>query len=765
MAKSKSGGGNAKKEILHRVRVLYFIFIVFGFGIAARLVWVQMFSDSVEHNANVLKNGIVRKVKIPAHRGAILTRDGEPLAMSSLRYNATFDFASDGIREASDEVYMQSVDSLSKLLAQHFSPSDAEAAKYDYISANEYRDMFIKYRAEGKARAKKILPRAVTLDEWNMMCSKFPIMNNNLGVVCNKDRVDERIHPAGELAHQVIGICDTIIVNNDTIPGTGIERIYGRYLNGVDGRAMEQYIAHGFWSRINDPYNKQPEDGCDVVTTLDGALQRAATETLRHYLKEYRGSWGVAMVMEVATGDILAMVNLGATDRRGGKYSEKVNNHALRSSMSPGSTFKLAAAMALVENCGYNISSSMKIPNNVQKVGRKTTTDTHIIRDDKTRKPLVDISLKTGFAHSSNIYFASAIYNSYRNNPSSYTDYLERLTFRGTVGLDEYGEKPANLPEPNSREWKELHGHIDLSLPYLGYGYIVEVPPIHTLTFYNGVMNNGRMVAPRLVDRIERNGEVVERMPHVTLVDSMCSPQTLKVLYECLDAAATPERTLRKFADLPFKIKCKTGTAQVSGDFVSEAVEDIKDMNKRGGIVKDDGYYLGSIVCAMPQEAPKYTIMVAMMKQKEKNDPFGISLAGDPAHDIMEYLYINDPSLHAAIESAPTPYSPNNIKGGNSAAIEIVSSRLSAFKSGGSTTEWGTATTDVGGNVSIATLEVVEGKVPDVRNMGLSDALYLLESLQMSVTHSGKGRIVKQSAEPGSDLEACGYTIHLTLEP
>ncbi|MBR2428519.1 MAG: PASTA domain-containing protein [Alistipes sp.] len=759
---SSSKSGSAKNDILLRVRVLYLLFILVGFGVAARLVWVQMFSDSVAHNAAVLKEGVVREVTIPAHRGAILTRDGEPLAMSSLRYEPTFDFKSDGFNDAPPQEFEHNVDELSKLLSQHFDMEDARNEGYDYISATEYKDIFHAELSRGTARAKKIFPRPVTLDEWEMMTSEFPILNGNMGMVYGVKRVDKRIHPMGEMAHQLIGVDKSVVDNGESTNSTGIERIYDDYLAGEDGQAKEQYIAHGFWSRINDPSNKAPKDGCDIVTTIDGGLQRAATEILRRELEGHKGSFGVAMVMEVETGDMLCMVNLSTGRVRGTNFSEKGFNHAMKTSQSPGSTFKLAATMVLIERCGYTLDTSISIPTKEKKVGTRKVTDSHTIKYENG-KPIVNITLKDGFAHSSNIYFAEAIYENFKDNPKLYWEYLDSLHFNKTVGLDAYGEVAGHIPVPMDKEWKSIHGSLSKSLPYLGYGYIVTVPPIHTLTFFNGVANGGRMVAPRIVDHIERDGKVIEVMPTEVIMDRMCSDRTIELLHECLAAAAVPERTKRRFAELPFKIGCKTGTAEINGPFQSDAQED----KQKFANILNYNYNLGSVVCMMPLEKPKYTVMVAMAKESmfDKDTHFGIDVAAPAANEIMQYIYNNDRDLHPTVSVAPSPYAPTNIKGGDSRAVNTVSSTLAPYVSNSAIdAAWCNTTTDDGGSVAITAVDITEDIVPDVRNMGLSDALYILEGLGLEVTHEGAGRIVEQSLEAGSTIRGSGGTIHLTLD-
>ena len=466
--------------------------------------------------------------------------------------------------------------------------------------------------------------------------------------------------------------------------------------------------------------------------------------------------------MEVETGNVLAMVSLGSGKERGNIYTERVANHALSSTMMPGSTMKLATTMALLEIGGYDLDTKVNTEHSNSKkgvkVGAATVYDTH----DAGEGTDGNITLVDAFAHSSNVYFAKAVYEKWKDNPKEYTAFLSKLRFNDYVGLQKYDEEKGVLPMAGSTEWN-TNGSTSTRLPRLAYGYELMVPPIHMATFYNGIANEGRMVAPRLVDRIERDGEVIERMPTVTLVEKMCSKRTLNLLDSCLIAGAS--RTSGKFKDLPTSFGCKTGTAQMWSKFMSIGEIDQKQM--ANGINKYDEYYYGSIVCVMPAKNPKYTIYVGVCKQKMFNgDPYyGILLAGPVANNIMTYIHANDPTLHAEVERAPAPYSPKKIKAGNSDDVNEISRRLSAHHSTADKgKEWSKASIDVGGNSTVSGMEFELGTVPDVRGMGLSDALYLLESVGLTVTHSGYGAVRTQSIDPGRMITDDNRTIHLTLK-
>jgi cell division protein FtsI (penicillin-binding protein 3) len=446
---------------------------------------------------------------------------------------------------------------------------------------------------------------------------------------------------------------------------------------------------------------------------------------------------------------------------RGTTYTERVNNHDLKTAISPGSTLKLASAMALLEIGGYDLYTKVNTehsrPNHGVKVGAAKIEDTH---DAAGKDSDGNVTLKDAFAHSSNVYFAKAIYETFKSNPKEYTDFLAKLRFNDYIGLEKYGEVQGDLTMADSPKWN-TKGSTSSRLPRLAYGYEMDVPPIHMLTFYNGVANEGRMVAPRIVDRIERDGEVIEKMPVVTLINRMCSKKTLAALDTCLAAAS--ERTGRYFRDLAIPFGCKTGTAQMWSTFVSESRID-KHQMKDGINGKQDNYYYGSIICTMPQENPKYTIMVGVCKQATPDSPsyFGIDLSAPVAADIMEYIYANDHTLHSAVEKAEEPHTPETIKGGKTKHVAKIGALTNDVDNESDGASWSQATVEAG-ETTINAVAIEEGRVPDVRGMGLTDALFLLEKSGLRVTHRGSGRVRTQSLAPGYKI-ANNTRIELVLE-
>lgn len=563
-----------KSDILTRVRVLYVLFIVLGAVIFIRLLWVQVFSAEVAHNAERLEGRIFQHQEIKAHRGSILTRDGEPLATSIFRYQVEMDFGAEGFDSL--KTYYEQSDSLAELLSGYF--KDRSKAQYQKIfrdqRARNYKLKFLKdssaYRSDSRwgrfwdrMRGEEfmtikvydtlrnhtpvaILPREIDYTEWQTL-RQFPILNWNMGMTYNLTQSDERVYPQNGLGGRIIGK-----MQGDKGGDYGIEMVMSDVLAGQDGKVKRQRIARGFYGRVVDGDNVDAVDGLDVVTTLDLDLMDVADKALRKQLTAQNAIWGCVVVMDVETGDILAMSNLGESG--GGTYSEFKYNYAIGSRMEPGSTYKLPALLALLEEGGFSEDHIIDTGDGKTKiVGKAKVRDSH--------PGYTDMDLRTAFAQSSNVYFATAVYETFKDNPTQYTDFLKSINLDKTVGLDAYGEPKPLLPTQDNRSLWTPH----VTLPYMGYGYAAELTPLQTATLYNAVANDGRMVAPRLVKEIRRGDKVVEKFDTKVLVSKICSNRTLRkakeMLVEAVDSG-TSNTWLSRFDGM--KVGAKTGTAQVA---------------------------------------------------------------------------------------------------------------------------------------------------------------------------------------------------------
>ncbi len=745
-----------KSDILLRVRLLYVLFILAGGVVLIRLVWVQLFSAEVAYNADRLASRIFTEKEIPAQRGSILSRDGEPLATSIFRYQAAFDFASLGLDSL--KTFREQADSLSKLLAAFFKdrPASEYARMFREEHARRYRlvnprdtqylrsegwlaRMINRLKGEEYIRRRiydtirdhtpvNIFPREVDYAEWEVL-RRYPLLNWNMGMVYRLIERDERIYPQGELARRTIGLIGDR-------GNYGIEEAYRSELAGRDGKAMQQRIARGFYGRVAGAGHEDPVDGYDVVTTLDLDLQDVADKALRQQLERQNALWGTTIVMETRTGEILALANLGRN--ADGSFSER-ENYALSRSMEPGSTFKLATMLTLLDDAHMPVETTYDTHNgDPVRVGpAKNIRDSH--RGDHV------IDFRRAVASSSNVYFAEAMWDRYgiTGRKQQYSDYLHNELHLGeTVGLERFGERKPSI----TTDWKVPDPGV--MLVKMAYGYRVRLAPIQMITFYNAIANEGRMISPVLVRELRRGGRVKERFESRTIASSICSRATLHTVRECLQAVCTEGTASNFFRDTTrVRVAAKTGTAQIT------------DARSREG-----RYYLGSMIAFFPAEAPRYTVLTTIETRAQAGKAYyGGPLAGPVVKRMVDYIYSREHDWYGRVaDNGPRRY-PERIKGGDITQIRRVAGQLSPRVEFEERRGWGRTAVDSLSRVRITSITEDRNIMPDVRGMGLKDALFLLESRNLRVRFSGQGAVAQQSIAPGSRISP-GATVALTLK-
>lgn len=744
-----------KSDILFRVKALYLFFIVLVALVLLRLLYVQFGSRETRINAGRLSHRIFRTDTLYAQRGGILARDGEPLAISIFRYQPLFDFSSEGFVDSL--TFRTQSDSLARLLAAYFGDRTPE----------QYRDLLRRKRVEGRwtyrlseprdtvyyrdegilpllidlamGRAKvtervrdtirrhrptPLFPREVDYGEWEVL-RRYPILNYNMGMTYTLAEYDRRIYPQGDLARRTIGRTGS--------SGTyGLEMLFAPTLAGRNGFSVRQRIARGFSGRVADAEHREAADGADIVTTLDLNLQDVADKALRRQIERQNADWGTTLVMEVSTGEILAMANLGrAAD---GTISER-ENYALSRSMEPGSTFKLATVLALLDDAGMSPDKEYDTHGgDYVRVGpADKIRDSH--RGDR------EVALKRAVAASSNVYFAKAVWEYYgvTGKKQQFSDFLrERLGLGETAGLDSLGERTPSV----TRDWKVPDPGV--MLVKMAYGYRVRLTPIRMITLYNAIANGGRMIAPVLVREVRRDGETVERFQTHTLRERICSDRTLAIVRDCLEEVAKTGTASQFFRDTTrLRVAAKTGTAQVTSG--------------------EAGHYLGSMVAYFPADEPRYTVLTTIETRFQPGKSYyGASLAGPVVKQVADYLYAREHDWSARLRTDGPRRYPERLKGGDAAQLRTVASRLSPRVRSGERRGWGRAAVDCLARVEVTPLEVTAGRMPDVRGMGLKDALFLLERQGLRVSVSGSGAVAGQSPAPGGRI-AAGDAAQLTL--
>lgn len=743
-----------KKDIARRIKILHLTFTgVVAFFLVYIIVCV-MFNNEVSRGFEEVRNASILSTEVvPAHRGSIYSRNGEPLAVSITRKTLLLDFGSE--RFDNYERYCKNADTLSRKLASYF--GDRSAKEY-YNELIKYRKMAIKqqivtkvrepkwyqfwkeneYSTEQKVLARKHITRRIFRDidinEWHEI-RNFPLLRNGLGSTYRTEEHDYRVYPQGDIALRTIG-------RLEHHRSYGIESAMRDTLAGHDGKQLMQTIAPGYKTRVDDKNNIEAQDGYDVITTLDVDVQDVADNALCQQLLAQNAIWGTTIVMECATGDILAMANL---KRNGDKCNEE-QNYAIGIPVNPGSTFKLVSAMALLEN---GVPTSQKYHSGLGQrvevggsIGAKVQ-DSHAI----ARETGGVIDMRRAFSESANVYFTKAVFERFGKKPVEFSDFCRKLHLHETVGLERLGAQKKRLPHLD----KKHHSRIN-ALVNMAYGYGLEVTPLHTIAVYNAVANNGRMVAPRLVLRTERDGKVVSEAPVRVIEEQICSQRTLDTLRSFMEEVSLTGTAAEYFGEkkCSFRTGSKTGTAQVDTEINGVRY-------KRG-----DGYYYGSMVTYLPADNPRYIIMTAIFTKRQTGKfYYGASLAGPVQKKVATFLHNRDRQY--AEEVAEGKYRASKIKGGNIDKMRKVAGEYGEKFSTESRHGWGRCEMQQEG-FAISLVEVEEGCVPNVVGMGLDDALFLLEKCGLAVDIVGCGKVAKQSIAPKTKVAKTGKRITITLK-
>lgn len=707
-----------KKAILRRVRVLYMLFFMAGIAIVGKILYIQ-YGPSGDDLRKQARTITYERVAIEADRGDILARDGRILATSVPTYEIRMDFAAQGLP---DSVFNRQVDSLAYCLAGFF--RDKSAAAYKNMLVNAHSN-------KSKNRYVLISPFRVNhLDIKEI--SSFPIFRrgtNRGGFI--PVQINQRLRPHGSMAARTIGM-----VNQSGVK-VGIEGAFDSVLRGVDGNVLKQRISGSFWIPVADDLNVDPVSGIDVVTTLDIDIQDVAENALRRMLELADADWGTAVLMEVATGEIRAMTNL--TRSGPGRITEDFN-YAIGRNTNPGSTFKLASLMALLDDAGASLDETYDMPGGTARIGPVTVTDSHAEVGPRT--------LRYIFEHSSNIGFAKAVNKYYKDDPKRFVERIYKMGLALPLDLQIPGAPDPIIRRPGDRWWDGM------SLTMMAYGYALEITPLRTLVLYNALANNGRMMSPLLVKELRQYGQTLRTYRAEEMVSAVASPGVVKQVQAAMQSVVD-EGTAGVLRNPYYKVAAKTGTAQIA--------------QGRGGYTDRFGgrHYLATMVGYFPADNPKYTCIVAI---KTYNGPghrrayYGAQISGPVFRAIADRVYAQhtDWQIPVSIRKEKLTEQPA-VKMGRYDEIREVSRAMHIPYEGNSGDQWRTylPRVDSTGRGTTALLTGT-GVVPSVVGMGLKEALYLLESEGLAVTFSGRGHVIRQSVRGGS-VVARGATVNLQL--
>lgn len=686
-----------KKDILWRVYLCYLCIIALAVVILVKIFFIQQVDGNYWRSmADSLHD---RYMTIDAERGTIFSADGRMLSTSIPYFDIHMDFMADGLRENNGEKFKKNIDSLSYCLSRLF--RDKSASRYKQSLERGYRSKERYF----------LLKRNINFEQYDTL-RNFPLFRlgrNSSGMIA--DQVEKRINPFGLLANRTIGLW------RDNAPNIGLEATYNKYLKGTDGKRLMQRISGGVYIPL-EGYQIDPENGKDVVTNINVNIQDIAENALYNELVSNEATHGTCVVMEVKTGKIRAIANLGR--QPDGSYAEDYN-YAIADAAEPGSVFKLATLLSLMNDHYVTINSPIEISTDYRFGNR--------IMHDAEHHPTEVVSVKEALEMSSNVGFSKMAYTYYNNDPQKFVNDLKKLGLDQKTGIDIAGEVKPIIVTPQSRTWSNT------ALPWMSIGYEVLQTPIRLLTLYNAVANNGVMMKPYLVNSIEQYGKVIKQFEPVVLNPRICSDTVLKEVQSCLEGVVeSKEGTAHKVLDNPYyKIAGKTGTAQVA--------------NGRHGYA--DHIYQATFAGYFPADHPMYSIIVTILNKPHAAHIYGASVAAPVFKAIADKLYALDFEKQIPQQPRPVFDSTLQIKAGSTDELKTILTKLKLPVSASNIPQPYANATINNKHIYLNPVETSKGSVPDVKGMGLKDALYLLESAGLKVTVQGKGKVTNQSLPPG----------------
>lgn len=676
---------------------------IFGMAVVvAFAVWiaVQMFTIQLVEGEKWMGQSdslsIIQQDITPA-RGNIYSDQGSLLATSMPIYQIHWDAT-----VANGDTFYRYVDELAVRLSQLFPENTAAYYRAKLRQARTSRNRYLLIRRRANYHEQKAL-------------REMPIFNQGRyrgGLI--SELSTRRVRPAGQLAFRTIGY------RTEDNPGVGLERAYDEQLGGVKGKRLAQRISGGY-RPINDENLIEPQNGRDIHTTINVDFQEIAQRALVDALEKHKADHGCVVVMEVATGDIKAISNLKSTEE--GNYVERYN-YAIGEGYEPGSVWKVFSAMAAIEDGLVDIDDTVDLMN-----GYREYFGQPMIDSDRGRYKRA--TFRDAFARSSNVGFSSVIYDNYKDHPNDYITYLKKLGLDKKVGVEILGEYQPFLNHPASSSWSRL------SLPWLAIGYENQHTPLQVLTAYNGVINGGKLVKPRLVSKVTDAGLVIEDYARDSDFERVCSEETSKKVRELTRAVFEYGSGRRSSSDV-VELAGKTGTAQIAS---TAGYQKAKQYN-------------ASFVGHFPAYEPVYSIYV-MINRPSNGVFYASSVAAPVFSEVAEKIYTI--SVKKEVVDTGVIYQPNYLAGYYADFVEL-NKELGVFLKD----EVNADVVQIKNDSRVVTRPHEPGTMPNVLGMGAKDMLYLLELNGLKVQFVGAGKVVGQQPSAGQKVIK-GQKVYINL--
>jgi len=721
-------------KVMPRYFAIAVVLTLIGFAVVGKAMYIM--TAKKEYWTQVADRLKRDSVSVKPSRGNILSCDGQLMASSIPEYKVYMDFQAgrdDSIHaQKQDSIWEEKIDSICEGLSQIFPSKTADEFKTHLIAGKK---RVLKNGKEG-ARHYPIWPRRI---DYNTFCEvrKLPIFKEPIykgGF--HWEEFNARRRPFGSLAQRTVG---DMFGAKDSAK-YGLELSFDSILRGKNGLMHRRKIL----SKYLDIPVLLPEDGADIVTTIDVGMQDLAERAMIEELKEINGEMGVAILMEVKTGDIKAIVNM--TRGADGEYRETVNN-AISYRCEPGSVFKTASFLVALDDGVVDTSFVIHTGSGVMNMHGRDMKD-HNWR----RGGYQDINVARALEVSSNIGVSYVIDKFYGSNPKKYVEGLYRVGIHEDLKIPLVGYHTPMIRMPDTKTTDRAKYWSKTTLPWMSIGYETQIAPINTVTFYNAIANNGKMMQPRFVKQIVKNGEVLREFEPVVLKERIAKPQAIKTMQTILEHVVS-QGLGRRAGSKSFKVAGKTGTAQVADQY--------------GGYHSGTTRYWLSFAGYFPADDPRYTCIVCLKKTGLPASGGGMS--GLVFHHISEGVMAQNLKLDVDDARDTLSIMVPDVKGGDLVAANYVLENLGVKTNtnwSGSYAEgnpvWGKII-KTNKDVTLASVSTQKGIIPDVLGMGARDAVYLLESRGVKVKLRGRGKVKSQSIYAGTAIKQ-GMVCELNME-
>ncbi len=653
-----------EKNILKR---LYFVaggMFLFAIAVVVKLVSIQMVDGNKYRD--LAEERTSKMFTIAPNRGNLYSDDGSLLATSVSRYTIRFDAVT-----VKDDDFKENIVPLSKALSQLLGKS-----------SSHYQQLFRK--AKENRNRYTLIARNLDYSDY-VAVKEFPLFEKGPyrgGLIIEQKTVRE--HPLGKIAERSVGY--ERVDENGYYTRVGLEGAFGQYLRGTEGKRLKQKIAKGQWKPIGQDNIIEPKDGYDVFSTIDVNIQDIAHHALLGQLEHYKADHGTVIVMETKTGEVKAISNLGRTSE--GRYYERLN-YAIGESHEPGSTFKLMNLVAALEDKVIDTSTVVDTEKGSWRIYN------HRVKDSK-RGGYGEISIGKAFEVSSNTAFAKMIHNGYKASPEKYVNRLMAMNLNHELGLPIKGEGKPVIRYPGDKGWSGL------SLAQMAYGYEVSMTPLQTLTFYNAIANDGRMVKPRLIKEVREWDRTIMKFDTEVINTAICSKETATQVKALLKNVVEKKHGTGHGLYSPnFSMAGKTGTAQKN--YASKDPDKLR--------------YISTFAGHFPAENPKYSCIVVIHEPDKSVGYYGADVSGPVFKSVAQKIYANSPLIDEV--EMPKPANGN---------------------------------LDANFQKYYAEAQKKYNKVPNVKGMSGMDAISILENLGIQVEVKGNGKVRKQSVIKGTDI-------------